>query len=63
MNLTILKNVYNEGFVLFILQVIAFDRGTSGMPGIFFSYEFSPIMVKFTEKPKYVMFIYFYIYI
>lgn len=24
------------------------------MPGIFFSYEFSPIMVKFTEKPRYV---------
>jgi len=33
-------------------KIIAFDRGTSGMPGIFFSYEFSPIMVKFTEKPR-----------
>lgn len=24
--------------------------GESGMPGIFFSYELSPLMVKFTEK-------------
>lgn len=28
--------------------------GESGMPGIFFSYELSPLMVKYTEKEKYV---------
>lgn len=26
--------------------------GESGMPGIFFSYELSPLMVKYTEKQK-----------
>lgn len=26
--------------------------GESGMPGIFFSYELSPLMVKYTEKAK-----------
>lgn len=26
--------------------------GESGMPGIFFSYELSPLMVKYTEKEK-----------
>jgi len=35
-------------------KIIAFNRGTTGMPGIFFNYEFSPIMVKFTEKSKYL---------
>lgn len=28
--------------------------GESGMPGIFFSYELSPLMVKYTEREKYV---------
>ncbi|XP_012262644.2 endoplasmic reticulum-Golgi intermediate compartment protein 3 isoform X2 [Athalia rosae] len=27
-------------------------KGDSGMPGIFFSYELSPLMVKYTEKEK-----------
>lgn len=36
------------------MQIIAFDRGTSGMPGVFFSYELSPIMVKFTERQRLV---------
>lgn len=26
--------------------------GESGMPGVFFSYELSPLMVKYTEKQK-----------
>ncbi|XP_050529523.1 endoplasmic reticulum-Golgi intermediate compartment protein 3 [Daktulosphaira vitifoliae] len=33
-------------------KIIAFERGTSGMPGVFFSYELSPIMVKFTERQR-----------
>ncbi|XP_001948436.1 endoplasmic reticulum-Golgi intermediate compartment protein 3 [Acyrthosiphon pisum] len=33
-------------------KVQAFDKGPSGAPGIFFSYEFSPIMIKLTEKPR-----------
>lgn len=28
--------------------------GESGMPGIFFSYELSPLMVKYSEKEKWV---------
>ena len=26
--------------------------GESGMPGVFFSYELAPVMVKYTEKQK-----------
>ena len=26
--------------------------GESGMPGVFFSYELAPVMVKYTEKDK-----------
>lgn len=26
--------------------------GESGMPGVFFSYELSPLMVKYTEREK-----------
>lgn len=33
-------------------KVVGFFTGESGMPGVFFSYEISPIMVKFTEKSK-----------
>lgn len=34
-----------------------------GMPGVFFSYELSPLMVKFTEKSKYVKILkYIYLY-
>lgn len=31
---------------------ISLLTGSSGMPGIFFSYELSPLMVKYTEKIK-----------
>lgn len=34
---------------------MAFDKGPSGAPGIFFSYEFSPIMIKLTEKSRYIL--------
>lgn len=27
--------------------------GESGMPGVFFNYELSPLMVKYTERKKY----------
>lgn len=27
-------------------------NGESGMPGVFFNYELSPMMVKYTEKEK-----------
>lgn len=30
---------------------------SGGMPGVFFSYELSPLMVKFTEKSKFVLYI------
>ncbi|KAG8226870.1 hypothetical protein J437_LFUL006579 [Ladona fulva] len=33
-------------------KVISIISGESGMPGIFFSYELSPMMVKYTEKEK-----------
>ncbi|XP_050438200.1 endoplasmic reticulum-Golgi intermediate compartment protein 3 [Adelges cooleyi] len=33
-------------------KIISLERGTSGMPGVFFSYELSPIMVKFTERQR-----------
>jgi len=33
-------------------KVVSAFSGESGMPGVFFSYEISPIMVKFTEKSK-----------
>lgn len=32
--------------------------GESGMPGVFFSYELSPLMVKYTEKRRYYNFWY-----
>ena len=35
---------------------VSMMSGESGMPGVFFSYEISPIMIKFTEKRKYVTF-------
>ena len=28
--------------------------GESGLPGVFFMYEMSPMMVKYTEKHRYV---------
>lgn len=31
---------------------VSLFTGESGMPGIFFSYELSPLMVKYTEKTK-----------
>lgn len=31
---------------------VSLFTGESGMPGIFFSYELSPLMVKYTEKEK-----------
>jgi hypothetical protein len=31
---------------------VSMITGESGMPGIFFSYELSPLMVKYTEKAK-----------
>lgn len=30
--------------------------GEQGIPGVFFIYEFSPMMVKYSEKRKYVSF-------
>lgn len=35
---------------------VSVTSGESGMPGIFFSYELSPLMVKYTEREKYVDF-------
>lgn len=32
----------------------------SGMPGAFFSYELSPLMVKYTEKERYFFIFYLY---
>lgn len=31
---------------------VSLFTGESGMPGIFFSYELSPLMVKYTEREK-----------
>lgn len=33
-------------------KVVSVVAGESGMPGVFFSYELSPLMVKYTEKAK-----------
>ncbi|CAG9814118.1 unnamed protein product [Phaedon cochleariae] len=33
-------------------KVVSIVSGESGMPGIFFQYELSPLMVKFTEKER-----------
>jgi hypothetical protein len=33
-------------------QVVSISSGESGMPGIFFSYELAPMMVKYTEREK-----------
>lgn len=33
---------------------VSISNGESGMPGIFFSYELSPLMVKYTEKERQV---------
>lgn len=33
---------------------VAISNGETGMPGIFFSYELSPLMVKYTEKERQV---------
>lgn len=30
--------------------------GESGMPGVFFNYELSPLMVKYTERERYALF-------
>ena len=32
--------------------VVSLMSGESGMPGVFFSYELAPVMVKYTEKQK-----------
>lgn len=33
-------------------KVISIISGESGMPGVFFQYEFSPLMVKYTQKDR-----------
>jgi hypothetical protein len=33
-------------------QIVSISSGESGMPGIFFSYELAPMMVKYTEREK-----------
>lgn len=33
-------------------KVVSLMSGESGMPGVFFSYELAPVMVKYTEKSK-----------
>jgi endoplasmic reticulum-Golgi intermediate compartment protein 3 len=33
-------------------KVVSVMSGENGMPGVFFSYELSPLMVKITEKSK-----------
>ena len=35
-----------------ISTVVSLMSGESGMPGVFFSYELAPVMVKYTEKEK-----------
>ncbi|KAL6432733.1 hypothetical protein ACFW04_006258 [Cataglyphis niger] len=52
--------VRSDGSTLFTNQFsvtrharqVSLFTGESGMPGIFFSYELSPLMVKYTEKAK-----------
>jgi hypothetical protein len=36
----------------FNIIVVSLMSGESGMPGVFFSYELAPVMVKYTEKSK-----------
>ena len=43
-------NSINLSFYDFI--VVSLMSGESGMPGVFFSYELAPVMVKYTEKQK-----------
>lgn len=31
-------------------KIVSFHTGNSGMPGVFFSYELSALMVKITDK-------------
>lgn len=33
-------------------KIVSVMSGESGMPGAFFSYELSPLMVKYTEKER-----------
>lgn len=33
-------------------KIVSVMSGESGMPGAFFSYELSPLMVKYTEREK-----------
>lgn len=40
----------NQFSVTTYQKSVAAGKGESGMPGIFFSYELSPLMVKITEK-------------
>lgn len=52
--------VRKDGTVIFSNQfsvtkhqkVVSIISGESGMPGIFFQYELSPLMVKYTEKER-----------
>lgn len=37
-------------------KTVSIINGESGMPGAFFSYELSPLMVKYTEKKRYLFF-------
>jgi len=39
-------------------KAVSMMSGESGMPGVFFSYEISPIMIKFAEKRKWVIHLY-----
>ena len=34
----------------------AATAGDQGLPGIFFMYELSPMMVKYTEKQRYIIY-------
>lgn len=36
-------------------KTVSIISGESGMPGAFFSYELSPLMVKYTEKERSVL--------
>ena len=38
--------------LFYISTVVSLMSGESGMPGVFFSYELAPVMVKYTEKDK-----------
>ncbi|KAG8038730.1 hypothetical protein G9C98_000285 [Cotesia typhae] len=42
----------NQFSVTRLSRKISGMNGESGMPGVFFSYELSPLMVKYTEKTK-----------